>query len=103
MLTFFIIHLGWQSRTFKWKAFIKESRPYRQPQKIVIIAPMKVNPYLPLIAELEKSENPVEVRNLSDKSVNIEEKIISITEISSKMYKLTTYEKAISRSIYTKK
>lgn len=79
----------------------KKLKPYKKPQKIVIIVRIKINSYLLLSAELKKSESFAKKRGLCDKNANIKEKIILITEINIKIYKSTTYKKVILDLIYT--
>lgn len=95
-MTKYPLDLGYQLSIVKRKAFIKKSRPRKQPQKVVATVLVDVNSILPT-ANLQAES---EVDKLD--RINFGEKIMSIIESSSKIYKPKTYKKMVFNLIYFK-
>lgn len=90
------LDLGRQATTLKRKSPTGEPRPWGRPQKVITVPAGNLTPPP---AESGNPEDPAKAGGHPDESV---EKIMSITETSSKVHEPKTYEQAISDPIHTR-
>lgn len=77
-------------------------KPQKRTQKIVATALALVLDSILSSAELREAERPVEIESSNEDTMILAEKIMLITEIGSKVYKLSTYKKAISDYVHSR-
>lgn len=77
-----------------------EPKPRGRPRKVVV--PLAPEPDLPIATGHLERSGPDEIINVDDDINTPSEKIMSMTETSSRVYEPKTYEEAITDPIYSR-